>query len=525
MAKPAHNYNDKLQDRKVLVEWFKQGCAAKEDLVIGAEHEKIIFYKDDYAIVPYEGKDGKPGIKDLLEHLRDHHDWTPFYEDDNLIRLEKNGASVTLEPGGQIELSGAALHNLHEVANETKNHFSELLEACEANGMDVLGLGYHPTMTLDDAPLMPMSRFQTFYNFYKSNHFETARKLMVATSSTQVNLGYSSEDDMVKKLRVGLSLQPIASAIFANSPFEDGKLSDSASTRSRITHNAADGRYGFMMPVAFEDDFGFERYTDFILNEMPVFGIYHNDHFMWIEKPVSFMDCVNGPIPGLEEQHDMTLNDWFNHINTIWPEVRMRQWLEMRGCDVGSSEDMINALPAFWVGLLYDDEALDKAYDLIKDWTAEDREFLRTRTPEDGLQTPFKGGTVQDIAKKLVELAELGLRNRNIQNEDGVHEGVYLKPLRDIVDTGLTQSDVMKKKYENEWDKDISHVFNEFSFGAHQRKQAREIMAGSDRAATSKTCPGADRKDWKKAAEKRADNENKQTPPRRPPQSGARTGK
>ncbi len=490
MAKPSHKHKEKLQSRQVLVDWFKEGCTPNEDLVIGAEHEKIIFYKEDYAVVPYEGKDGRAGIKDILAYLRDNKEWEPFYEDGNLIRLEKNGASVTLEPGGQIELSGAPLKNLHDVAEETRSHFVELLEACEKNGMDVLGLGYHPTMTLDNAPLMPLSRHETFYNFFKTNDFDTARKLMVASSSTQVNLGYTSEEDMVKKLRVSLALQPIAAAIFANSPFEDSKLADGVSERSKITHNAAGGRYGFMMPIAFEEDFGFERYTDFVLKEMPVVGIYHDDKFLWMQKPVSFMDCVQGPIPGLEKQHDMTLDDWFNHINTIWPEVRMRQWLEMRGCDVGSSEEMINALPAFWVGLLYDDEALDKAYEMIKDWTDEDREYLRTQVPKDGLQTKFMGGTVQDIAKNVLALSELGLRNRNVQNEDGLHEGVYLKPLHGIVNSGITQSDEMKKKFETEWNKDIRHVFNDYSFGAHQRKKQQPAAgtaapkeAGNDNSA------------------------------------------
>lgn len=471
MAKPSDKYHDKLTTKKQLLDWFEQGCTEQDNLVIGAEHEKIIFYKDDFSPVPYEGEDGKSGIKDILLYLQENFDWEPTYEDDNLIRLDKDGASVTLEPGGQIELSGAPLKNMHEVANETANHFHELLEACETHGMDALGLGYHPTMNYKDSPLMPMSRHKTFFNHFASHGYKTAQKLMVASSSTQVNMGYRSEEDMVKKLRVGLALQPIASALFANSPFEDGKLSENQSTRSHITHNAADGRYGFMLPVAFEEDFGFERYTDFILNEMPLMGIYHQDHFLWLQHTTSFVECVKGPIPGLEEEHQMTLDDWYNHINTVWPEVRMRQWLEMRGSDVGGSEEMINALPAFWVGLIYDDEALDKAYDIIKDWTNEEREYLREQTPKDGLDTEFRNAPLWELAKSLVELSDQGLRNRNVQNEQGAHEGIYLQPLHKLLEAKQTQSEELIDKYENKWDKDVSNVFNEYSFLARQRKQ------------------------------------------------------
>ncbi len=471
MAKATDKYNEAVENEQQLVDWFIDGCADKNDLVIGAEHEKFIFYRDDLSAVTYEGSNGRSGIKDLLEYIESNFDWEPKYEDGNLIRLEKNGASITLEPSGQIELSGAPLKTVHEIAKETYDHFEQLTEACDAFGMDILGLGYHPTQTLSDAPMMPMSRFKIFNEFFKENDYDSALNLASSTCSTQVNLGYTSEEDMVKKLRVSLALQPIATALFANSPFDSGEDSGNKSNRSHITENAADGRYGFMMPVAFEEDFGFKKYTDFVMN-MPVLGAYEGDHFEFLHgKRLPFNQCVQKHSIHMDDDHEhlLTMNDWFNHINTIWPEVRMRQWLEMRGTDVGSSTEMINALPAFWVGILYDDKALDKAYDLIKDWTEEDRSYLRTQAAIDGLQTEFMGTTIQEITKNVLALSELGLNNRNIKNEQGDNEAMYLKPLHEIVETGLTQADILKDKYNNEWNENISKIFTECSFGAAKK--------------------------------------------------------
>ena len=474
MAKASHRYSDVIKSKQQIIDWFKQGCVKKEDLVIGAENEKFIFYKDDHSTVPYEGSNGRAGIKDLLEYIRDEFNWEPKYEDGNLIRLEKGGASITLEPGGQIELSGAPLKNLHDVASETSEHFEQLLEACEALEMDSLGLGYHPTQKLEDAPLMPMSRHETFYKFFGEHGYTNALNLMVSTSSTQVNLGYTSEEDMVKKLRVSLALQPIAVAIFANSPFCEGALSEAKSHRSHITENAACGRYGFMMPVAFDEDFSFEKYTDFISN-MPVIGFYEDEHFVFLGMDnIPFDKCVRDHIAHSDKERPLTMDDWFNHINTVWPEVRMRQWLEMRGSDVASSTEMITALPAFWIGILYDDEALDKAYDMIKDWTNEDREYLRMQAAINGLQTEFLGTTIQEIAKNALALSELGLKNRHILNDNGEDESKYLEPVKDVITTGLTQADKLKDKYKNEWKKDISQIFTELSYGAKKRHLLHE---------------------------------------------------
>ncbi len=487
MTKPSSRYAKVITSKQQIIDWFKQGCTKKEELLIGAENEKFIFYKDDFSAVPYHGSKGRAGIKDILEYLQAKFNWYGKYENGNLIRLEKNGASITLEPGGQIELSGTTFKNLHDIDHETKEHFSQLLEACSKFEMGALGLGYHPTQTLEDSPLMPISRHKAFYKFFQEHKYIKALNVMVSTSSTQVNLGYTSEEDMVKKLRVSLALQPIAIAIFANSPFCKGELSKAKSHRSHVTKNAANGRYGFMLPVAFDEDFGFEKYTDFILNTS-VIGFYEGENFIPLStEDVPFDECVEKHTINSNKHTPITMNDWFNHINTIWPEVRMRQWLEMRGADVTSSIDTINALPAFWVGILYDDEALDKAYDMIKNWTNEDREYLRAQAPINGLQTEFMGTTLQEIAKNALALSELGLQNRNIKDKNGMNESKYLEPIKDIVNSGLTQADKLKHQYKTKWRGDISRIFTDISYGSMNSHLLERKKPANQNALNKKT--------------------------------------
>ncbi len=282
-----------------------------------------------------------------------------------------------------------------------------------------------------------------------------------STSTVQVNLGYQSESDMVKMLRVSLSLQPIAVSMFATSPFEKGELSGYQSTRSHKLHKSMGGRYGFMLPIAFDDGFGFEMFTDYALNTMPMLGVYKGTNFL-DAKGAMFQDFMDGNLGILPGQR-ANIGDWQNHLNTIWPEVRVRRFLEMRGTDVGPQE-MIKALPAFWVGLLYDKQSLDAAYEMVKDWDNQDRDFLRSMTPGHGMQTPFMGTTVQEIAKNALALSEEGLKRRAVLNAQGQDETVYLEPLKEIVSSGRNWAQRLEEKFLGEWKGDINRAFVEMNY-------------------------------------------------------------
>lgn len=456
VSRGSKTNRDTIKDVKELAKWLEDGCTPAKDLLVGVENEKIVFNTNTLEAAEY---DGDKGLRRLLEMLRDSYGWKSVEEAGRLIGLEKNNSSLSLEPAGQFELGGAPLKNVHENAAELRRHLEEVHNVVGPIDLAMMGIGFHPVQSREDLPCVPKSRYENFADLFQSKNFLSAMDMMTSTCTCQVNLGFTSEEDMVKKLRVGLALQPIAVALFANSPFANGKPTGYLSYRSHVIQNNVDGRYGFMLPVAFEEDFGFERYADYALNEMPLLGVYQDEIFVGALGS-HFKDFMEGKLdicPGQKA----TMQDWENHLNCIWPEVRLRRFLEMRGADCGP-EEMINALPAFWVGLLYDDHALDQAYEMIKDWTEEDREYLRSMTPMQALQTPFLGTTVQEIAKNVLALSDAGLKNRNIKNEKGQDERIYLEPLHEIAQSGRTLAQRLLEKYENEWNRDITKIFDEY---------------------------------------------------------------
>lgn len=463
MSKPSKIDRKAIKSKVELIEWFQQGCTPADKLLIGIEHEKPPFYLDDHAPVPYDDEGDKAGIKEFLEKMVGEHGWRPGYEQGNIIELQKNSVNWTLEPGGQLETGGAPLKNVHQNAQETDETIREAIEAAAEIGIGLLALGYHPTVSGKDMPSMPRSRHYTFRNYVESKNFLHSLEGIACTSTVQVNLGYESEEDMVKKLRVALSLQPIVVALFANSPFSEGQPSGYQSYRSHVIHNYMGGRYGFMLPIAFEEDFSFEKFVDYAMNEMPLMGIYKDDIFI-DAKGGTFSDFMEGKLEVCPGQK-ATMADWENHLNTIWPEVRLRRFLEMRGADNGPAE-MIKALPALWVGLLYDKESLNAAYEMVSDWTNEDREYLRTMTPLQGLQTPFLNGatSVQELAKNCLALAESGLKRRAIQDANGNDESLYLKPLHEIAESGKNWAQRLLERYHGEWNGDISKLFEDQNY-------------------------------------------------------------
>ncbi len=468
MSNQSHSGAAAICGKQELVAWFEKSCLPIAEQLVGVEHEKPPFYLDNAKPVPYAGADGRAGIRDLMQGLSDAGGWMACLEQGNIVALQKGRRNWTFEPGGQMETGGAPVKSLHQVAAETDATIAEAVATAKNLGIGLLALGYHPTHGGADMPFMPKSRFLTWRDYVQRRRFPNALEGMVCTSTVQVNLGYESERDMVDMLRVGLSLQPVAVALFANSPFCNGVPSGFQSYRSHVIHNYMGGRFGFMLPVAFEEGFGFSRFVDYAMNEMPMIGIYKDDVFIDAQGG-RFADFMQGKLavyPG----HKASTADWENHLNTIWPEVRLRRFLEMRGADSGPAE-MIKALPAFWTGLLYDKGALTEAVEMIKGWTHEDREYLRATTPRHGLQTPFRGGTVGDIAKACLALAEKGLKRRALHDGKGRDESVYLAPLHAIAESGRTWAQRLVERFDTAWKGDINKLFDE-----HVYENAPSVM-------------------------------------------------
>lgn len=444
-----------IESRRQLVEWFESGCTPKKDWAIGTEHEKFAFTRDDLRPIPYEGE---RGVKMLLNALAEHYDWEPIIENGNVIALTKDKCSVSLEPGGQIELSGAPLKNIHQTCGEVHTHLHEVREICDGLGIDMLGVGHNPKWKREDIPWMPKGRYEIMKN-YMPKVGSLGLDMMLRTSTIQVNLDFSSEADMVKKFRTSLALQPVATALFAASPFVDGKPSGFLSARSNVWTDTDPDRCG-MLPFVFEDGFGFERYVDYML-DVPMYFVYRDGKYIDAAGK-SFRDFMDGKLDVLPGERP-TMNDWSDHMTTAFPEVRLKKFLEMRGAD-GGPWKRICALPALWVGLLYDDAALDAAWDLVKDLSVAEREALRNDVPRTALATPFKNGTVQDLSKDVLAISRQGLKNRGRMDSYGDDEGHFLDSLDDVAQSGRTLAEEFLDKYETEWNGSVDPLFKEYAY-------------------------------------------------------------
>jgi glutamate--cysteine ligase len=444
--------NQPVLDRNDLVSALEKGCKPPAAWRIGTEHEKFVFHTRDNSPVAYEGENG---IGALLEALAARTDWAPINDHGRIIGLkdEANLASISLEPGGQFELSGAALMDMHETCSETHAHLRLLSEIAEPMGLGFLALGVAPTWTMDEVARMPKSRYAIMAP-YMEKVGTLGTTMMFRSCTVQANLDFSSEADMVDKLRVGLALQPIATALFANSPFVDGRPSGFLSFRSHVWQNTDPDRTG-MLPFAFEEGMGFERYVDYAL-DVPMYLVVRDGEYINCAGE-SFRKFFEGKLPQLPGEYP-TLADWEEHLTTIFPEVRLKSFLEMRGADCGRWEE-ICALPALWTGLFYDRDALRAALDLINDWTEAERHRLRTDVARTALATPFRGGTVLDIARQVLAISRKGLLARNVRNFENFDEAIFLAPLDAIADSGRTRADELLELYEGEWEGDLSRVF------------------------------------------------------------------
>jgi len=444
-----------VEDRAQLVEYFARGEKPKDRWRIGTEHEKFVYSTRDHHAPSY---DEPGGIRDLLMALTEF-GWKPVEERGKVIALAGPDGTVSLEPAGQFELSGAPLDNLHETCAEAGRHLKQVKAVGDRLGIGFLGLGMWHDKTRAELPIMPKGRYKIMLS-HMPRVGSLGLDMMLRTCTIQVNLDYASEADMAKKFRVGLALQPLATALFANSPFTEGKPNGFLSFRSHIWSDTDPARTG-MLPFVFEEGFGYERYTDYAL-DVPMYFVYRDGEYIDAAGQ-SFRDFLKGELPAYPG-HKPTIDDWADHLSTAFPEVRMKQFLEMRGAD-GGRWGRICALPAFWVGLLYDDAALDAAWELVKGWSMEEREALRNAVPKLALDAPIPGGgKLGDIAGEVLDIAAAGLNARARINASGDNESGFLDPLREIVRTGKVPAQVLLDRFNGDWRGDIARVYEEAKF-------------------------------------------------------------
>jgi glutamate--cysteine ligase len=441
-----------IESRDELVAWFAQGEKPESEFRIGTEHEKFGFYEHDLAPVPYEGP---RGIGALLRGLAARIGWEPIMDGPHIIGLfdPNGGGAISLEPGGQFELSGAPLATLHETEAELRAHLDAVGSVARPLGLRFIGLGHSPLWTLAETPVMPKQRYAIMRN-YMPKVGTRGLDMMFRTCTVQVNLDFATEADMVRKLRVSLSLQPVASALFANSPFTEGKPNGFLSMRSEIWRDTDNQRSG-LIPFAFEAGMGFERYAEWAL-DVPMYFVKRGDVYHDVAG-ASFRDLLAGRLPQLPGER-ATISDWANHLSTLFPDVRLKRYLEMRGADAGAVP-MLNALPALWVGLLYDGQALNEAEALVSSWTQEERQALRDGVPRTALATPFRKGTVRDLARDMVHIAKEGLRRRGQRDARGYDESHFVEPVELIASSGRTHAEALLALYQERWGGSVEPVF------------------------------------------------------------------
>jgi glutamate--cysteine ligase len=442
-----------ISGRDDLVRYLEAGNKPPSKFRIGTEHEKFGFRRADNSPIPYAGP---AGIRAMLEGLTEF-GWEPILEGENIIGLKQGEGAISLEPGGQLELSGAPLENLHQTCEEVHQHLHQVETIGRRLGLGFLGVGSSPKWSREETPVMPKGRYDIMRR-YMPKKGKRGLDMMLRTTTIQANLDYSSEADMVKKVRVGLALQPIATALFASSPFLDGKPTGNLSERSAIWLDTDPDRTG-MLPFAFDKGFGFEAYVDYAL-KVPMYFIYRDGRYHDVAGQ-SFKDFLAGELPGHEGARPL-MSDWADHLTTLFPEVRVKTFIEMRGAD-GGPWARICALPAFWVGLIYDGAALDAAWDLVKGWTAQERQALREAVPGRALQAEIRGRKVLDIARDVVAISRAGLIAR-ARGDKSANEAIFLDPLFETLDRGRTHAEEMLKKYEGPWRRSVEPAFEEYAY-------------------------------------------------------------
>jgi glutamate--cysteine ligase len=455
MSGPSSLQGPPITDKRQLVEYHASGNKPPMAWRVGTEHEKFVFRRSDLKRVSYDGPDG---IRALLEGMT-RFGWKPVIEHGNIIALSNDSqCSITLEPGGQFELSGAPLETLHQTCGEVHEHLRQVREVCDELGLGMIGLGFDPISRRDEVPWMPKGRYRIMRD-YMPKKGQLGLDMMLRTCTVQTNLDYESEADMVKKFRVGLALQPVAVALFANSPFVEAQPTEFHSYRSFVWTHTDPDRCG-TLPFVFEDGFGFERYVDYML-DVPMYFVYRDGTYIDASGQ-SFRDFLAGRLPAFPGELPL-IGDWADHLTTAFPEVRLKTFLEMRGADGGPWRRLC-ALPALWLGLLYDRAALDAASELVADWTEAEREAMLRHVPRMGLDTPHRSRTIRDIALEVLDIAREGLHRRARRDLGGEDETHFLDPLFSIAGSGRTPAAELVEDYRTRWGGDITRIYTEQAY-------------------------------------------------------------
>ena len=447
-----------IEDFDELVSWLADGCKPRDKWRIGTEHEKFPFYHDGNRPVPY---DGPRGIKAVLEGMQRMLGWDPILDDGRIIGLVEptGGGAISLEPGGQFELSGAPLETIHQTCREGNAHLAQLREVAEPMGIRFLGLGGSPKWTLAETPKMPKSRYEIM-TAYMPKVGKYGLDMMYRTCTIQVNLDFASEADMRRKMQVSMKLQPLSTALFANSPFTEGRPNGLQSWRGEIWRDTDNQRSG-LLEFCFSPDFGFADYVEWAL-DVPMYFLIREGHYHDVTH-VTFRQFMAGALRNSVPDGLPTIGDWANHLSTLFPDVRLKRYLEMRGAD-GGPWRRICALPAFWVGLLYDDEALAAAETLTADWGYAEVLAMRNAVPSAALDATLRGRKLRDIARDVLAISRLGLKNRHRLNADGYDETDFLSPLEEAVARGTTSAQEMVKAFHTRWGGSIDPVFLEYAY-------------------------------------------------------------
>ncbi len=454
MSGPASEQPEPILGIQQLIDDLASGSKPPEAWRIGTEHEKFAFSLDGLAPLPY---DGPCSIRAMLEGLT-RFGWEPVLEQGRVIALRQGGASITLEPGGQFELSGEPLDTLHQTCREVHQHLAQVKAVAGEIGAGFLGMGFQPKWRREEIPWMPKGRYGIMRD-YMPRRGTLGLDMMLRTCTIQVNLDFESEQDMVDKFRVGLALQPVVTALFANSPFVDGQPSGFLSYRSHVWTDTDPDRCG-ILPFVFEPGFGFARYVDYML-DVPMYFVYRQGRYIDASGQ-SFRAFMEGRLPALPGER-ATMGDWADHLTTVFPEVRLKRYLEMRGAD-GGPWHRICALPAFWVGLLYDRTALEAALTMIRDWTGEDHVYLREAVPKQALATPFRGRRILDLARELVTLSREGLTRRARFDSTGQDESHHLDTLEAILRRGASPAEIKLERFHGEWQGSVDPLFTAYAY-------------------------------------------------------------
>ncbi|CDX54393.1 Glutamate--cysteine ligase B, chloroplastic [Mesorhizobium plurifarium] len=441
-----------------LVGYLAAGNKPREKWRIGTEHEKFPFYVDGNAPVPYGGE---RGIRAILEGMQEKLGWDPIMDAGRIIGLvEPTGqGAISLEPGGQFELSGAPLESIHQTCREGNAHLAQVREIAEPLGIRFLGLGGSPKWSLADTPKMPKSRYEIMTR-YMPKVGTKGLDMMYRTCTIQVNLDFESETDMRRKMQVSLKLQPLSTALFANSPFTESRPNGLQGWRGDIWRDTDNQRSG-MLEFCFSPDFGFADYVEWAL-DVPMYFVIRDGHYHDMTR-YTFRQFMAGAARNEVPDGLPTMGDWANHLSTLFPDVRLKRFLEMRGAD-GGPWRRICALPAFWVGLLYDEQALDAAEALTASWTYEEALAMRNAVPELGIAAPFRNATLRDVARDVLAISRTGLRNRAKKNRDGYDETSFLNTLDEVVARGTTSAEEMLSAYHTRWGGSIEPVFMEYAY-------------------------------------------------------------